>query len=52
MEVIWTKRVTGVDQIGSGRAAKTGEESIFREELQTVVVQDKQDEHAIDLRYL
>lgn len=36
------KRVTGVEQIGSGRGAKTREESIFGVEVQTVVVQDKQ----------
>lgn len=41
-----------MEQIGLGRGAKTREESIFRVEMQTVVVQGKQDKNAIDLRYL
>ena len=41
-----------MEQIGLARAAKTREESIFRVEMQTVVVQDKQEKNAIDLRYL
>lgn len=35
-----------------GGGAKMREESIFRVEMQTVVVRDKQDQNAIDLRYL
>lgn len=41
-----------MEQIGLGRGAKMREESIFRVEMQPVVVQDKQDKNPIDLRYL
>lgn len=45
-------RVAQVEQIGLGRGAKMREESIFKVEMQTVVVQDKQGKNAIALQYL